>query len=73
MWAAAASTEASEVTSISTVETVPLRGKAWRVETAEAPDVGLRLPRRTWYLGEARRRFLAASKPMPWLAPGRGG
>jgi len=62
---AAESTEASEVTSIWIAVTVPLMGNALRAATASSPFEMSRLPSRTWYVAEDRRRFLAASKPMP--------
>lgn len=63
--AAAASMEASSVTSIWIRDTLPLMGRARRTEMASEPLDGSRLPRRMWYSAEERRRFLAVSKPMP--------
>lgn len=54
--------ESSEVTSSWRGFTVPRRpGVDWMSLAAEAPRESERHPKRTWYLAEWRRRFLAVS------------
>ena len=64
------SMESSEVTSRWREVTVPRRpGVDWMSLAAEAPRERERHPKRTWYLAEWRRIFLAVSYPMPRFAP----
>jgi len=54
--------DSSEVTSSWRTVTVPRRpGVDWISLAAEAPRERERHPKRTWYLAEWRRRFLAVS------------
>ena len=64
---AARLTLASEVTSISTSETVPGRARALRSERAVWPLEGERAPRRTMFEASAMRSW-ARARPMPLLA-----
>lgn len=58
---AAASTEASSVTSTWRADAVLLLERSWRVVTAASPLERSRLPMRMWYAVDDEVRFLASS------------